>query len=87
MKRYFTSGIGIILFVGLLLRLVDFNRSVWIDEVWYATRFGIPNWEVLGSHLLLDKSAPFYQITMFFWVRIFGDSDIPDLSDRIGVNR
>jgi 4-amino-4-deoxy-L-arabinose transferase-like glycosyltransferase len=76
MKRYFTSGIGIILFVGLLLRLVDLNRSVWIDEVWYATRFGIPNWEVLGSHLLLDKSAPFYQITMFFWVRIFGDSEI-----------
>ena len=73
MKRYFISGIGIILFTGLLIRLVDFNRSVWLDEVWYATRFGIPNWETLWRHCL---HAPFYQIIMFFWVRLFGDSEI-----------
>lgn len=69
-------ALSLIMFLGLLLRLNQLGQSLWFDEVWYATAIFMKSTNQLLRNILFDKAAPFYQIFMFFWSRVFGDSEL-----------
>ena len=72
------SGIFLLIILGIsvVLRLIDFNRSLWFDEVVYGTHITLKNFSSLIGATLYDTPAPFYRVFMFLWIRIFGDSEI-----------
>jgi len=65
-----------ILIFGVLLRLPNLNESAWYDEVVYSTHIVLKDPAHLIAIVLFDKSAPFYRIFMFFWIKVFGDAEL-----------
>ena len=65
----------IILTIAILLRLPNLNESLWFDELW-STRMKLDNIALLSNLVLYDPHPPFYYIFMFFWIRLFGDSEL-----------
>lgn len=68
-------ALSLILVTGLLLRLPNLNESLWYDEIW-STHVMLPNLSVLYRGSLGDLHPPFYQVFMFGWIRLFGDSEL-----------
>ena len=62
-----------LLFLGVLLRIPNLTESLWYDEV-YSTKI----WLEAGrlSWLPWDKHPPFYNLLMFLWIMVLGDSEI-----------
>lgn len=63
-----------ILVLAVLVRIPYITRSLWYDELW-ATFVRLENWLRLGNNALYDPHPPLYSVLMFFWIRIFGDSE------------
>src|SRR3989338_10999322 len=67
----------VILVVALGLRLISLNQSLWLDEAieWWAVRsFGLR--ELLTGYMVGDFNPPGHHVLMWFWVRVFGESEI-----------
>ena len=67
----------VILVVALGLRLISLNQSLWLDEAieWWAVRsFGLR--ELLTGYMVGDFNPPGHHVLMWFWVRMFGESEI-----------
>jgi len=62
------------LIVALLVRLPNFNESLWWDETCYT--FMELSSEAIGRLLYHDVHPPFYTVFMLGWVHLFGDSTI-----------
>jgi mannosyltransferase len=67
--------ICVLLFFGLILRLINLNQSLWLDEAVQAITSRGPFFGVLPE-LTGDFHPPFYHFLMWGWVRIFGSSEI-----------
>jgi len=67
--------LALILIAGLALRLPNLNESLWNDEIW-STRVLIGSRTALYYTMIDDKHPPFYQMFMFVWIRLFGDSEL-----------
>lgn len=66
-----------ILFLGLILRLISINQSLWLDEainVLAAKRFGL--WEMLTTYAQADFHPPGYFFILWIWTKAFGFSEI-----------
>lgn len=67
----------IILALALGLRLINLNQSLWLDEAiewWAVTAFDLR--QLLLGFMKGDFNPPLHYLVMWFWVRIFGDSEI-----------
>src|SRR4051812_22766119 len=64
-----------ILVVAFLVRLPGLNESVWFDELW-ATHLKVGNLATLLQVAKNDVHPPFYAVFMFFWDKVFGDSEL-----------
>jgi hypothetical protein len=64
---------GILLLVGLVLRVPRLTQSIWFDEAFRT--FVVLKAENARSILLHDVHNPLYNACMYIWIRVFGDSD------------
>lgn len=68
-------GIILILVLGLVLRLVNLNQSLWLDEAVQAiTSRG--SLAAIFSELHGDFHPPLYHLLLWFWVHLFGSNEI-----------
>lgn len=67
--------IGLILLLGLILRLVNLSQSLWLDEAVQAITASGPLKEIL-TELTGDFHPPLYHFFLWFWVRLFGSSEL-----------
>ena len=65
----------LILILGIVLRIPRFNESLWHDELW-STSTVLKNFYSVAKLSLTDIHPPFYPFFMFYWIKIFGDSEI-----------
>jgi 4-amino-4-deoxy-L-arabinose transferase-like glycosyltransferase len=70
------SGILILILIATILRLPNLNRSLWYDEVLYSTSHGAATLSEVWKFIVVNPCAPLYRILMFFWYRVFGDSEL-----------
>lgn len=96
MNKSFKSSLSdkfwllIILGLGLWIRLVGINQSLWLDEAiewWAVTSFNLK--QLLFGYMAGDFNPPGHHLLLWFWVRIFGDSEIslrfPSVLFGIGI--
>lgn len=62
--------------LAVVLRLPNLGESVWFDEVWYSASRARSSLSDVWSDFLLQPPAPLYGVVMYFWVRVFGDSEV-----------
>lgn len=67
--------IFIILLLALILRLINLNQSLWLDEAVQAIT-AQKSFSYIFEELRGDFHPPLYHILMHFWVRVFGSSEI-----------
>jgi len=65
-----------ILILGLILRLISLNQSLWLDEATSALVAKLPLRDIFIKFLPGDFHPPFYYLLMKFWVDVFGNSEI-----------
>ncbi len=67
----------IILLVGLILRLINLNQSLWLDEAINAVFVrSLDLKSLIFNYSLSDFHPPLYHILMKGWVVLFGSSEI-----------
>ena len=60
------------LFIGLLLRLISINQSLWLDEAISATAVtSLPLSELLNQFMIGDFNPPLFNLVLFYWLKIF----------------
>jgi len=67
-------GIILILILGLVLRLVNINQSLWLDESVQALTSQAPFMN-LFMELRGDFHPPLYHLLMWAWVHLFGNEE------------
>lgn len=67
-------SVSLLFLVALVVRLPNFNESLWYDEVWYT--FIRLNSTFVKQVLFHDVHPPFYPLLMKGWIELFGDSEI-----------
>jgi 4-amino-4-deoxy-L-arabinose transferase-like glycosyltransferase len=70
------AGVPILILIATILRLPNLNRSLWYDEVLYATNYNATTLSEVWRFFLVQPCAPLYRTLMFFWDRVFGDSEL-----------
>lgn len=68
--------IYIIVVVGLILRLISLNQSLWLDEATTAMVSKMSLTDIFTKFLPNDFHPPFYYLLMKYWVIVFGSSEI-----------
>lgn len=68
--------IYIILFFGLILRLISINQSLWLDEATTALVSKMPIADFFTRFMPADFHPPLYYLIMHYWVSIFGNSEV-----------
>ncbi len=69
--------IFLILFVGLILRLISLNQSLWLDEAINAVFVRSLNLKsLIFNYSLSDFHPPAYHVLMRGWILLFGSSEI-----------
>ena len=69
--------IVLILISGLILRLVNLNQSLWLDEAINAQFVRILNLkELVFNYSIGDFHPPLYHVVLKAWTSIFGFSEI-----------
>lgn len=66
----------LILILGLILRLISLNQSLWLDEATTAlvAKMSLP--DMFSKFLPADFHPPLYYLIMKFWTGIFGFSEV-----------
>ncbi len=72
-SKYF---IWVVVILGLVLRLISLNQSIWLDEATTALAAKMPLTDIFTKFLPADFHPPFYYLLMKGWVGIFGSSEI-----------
>ncbi|MCX7928130.1 MAG: glycosyltransferase family 39 protein [Patescibacteria group bacterium] len=66
-----------VIFVGLLLRLINIDQSLWLDEAIGALAARDYTYSgILDEFIKFDNHPPFYYIALKFWINLFGQSEI-----------
>lgn len=68
--------IYIILAIGLVLRLISLNQSLWLDEATSALVSKMSIGDMFAKFLPGDFHPPLYYLILKYWVSIFGNSEI-----------
>ncbi len=66
-----------ILGLALSLRLISLNQSLWLDEGiqwWAVTTFPLKH--LVTEYIKGDFNPPLFHLILYFWVKVFGDSEI-----------
>src|SRR4029078_7831305 len=66
-----------LLLLGLILRLISLNQSLWLDEAIGA--IAVKNYSYVGivtDFIKGDTHPPFYYLTLKLWTDLFGYSEI-----------
>ncbi len=66
-----------ILLVGLSLRLISLNQSLWLDEaisLTFSQKFSL--WGMITQYSIADFHPPGYFAVIWVWTRVFGISEI-----------
>lgn len=67
----------LILFLGLVLRLIAINQSLWLDEAIGALAVKNYSWHQLFSNfLVVDNHPPLYYAFLKIWTGVFGYSEM-----------
>lgn len=69
--------IAIILFLGLILRLISLNQSLWLDEA--INTLAVKNYslfDLVAQYARADFHPPGWFIILWFWTLVFGYSEI-----------
>lgn len=77
MKKKINCKLLLILLVAFGLRLISLNQSLWLDEGiewWAVTNFNLK--DLLFGFMSGDFNPPAHYLLMWFWVKIFGTSEI-----------
>lgn len=65
-----------IVIVGLVLRLISINQSLWLDEATTALVARMPVGDIFSKFLPGDFHPPIYYLILNGWVSLFGSSEI-----------
>lgn len=65
-----------ILGVGIILRLISLNQSLWLDEATSAMVARMSITDIFTKFLPGDFHPPFYYVFLHFWTVLFGTSEI-----------
>jgi len=69
--------IYLILTLGLVLRLICINQSLWLDEAIGALSVkNLSYHDIISSFLTVDNHPPLYYLLLKFWTGFFGYSEI-----------
>lgn len=68
--------LSLVLVVGLLIRLISLNQSLWIDEATSALVSKMSIADMFTKFLPNDVHPPLYYIVLKYWVTVFGNSEI-----------
>lgn len=74
-QRNYNAVLIAIVALAVTLRMPGFNESLWHDEMW-STLLKLDTFRGLVFEIATDSHPPFYNIVMFVWVHLFGDSEI-----------
>lgn len=66
----------LILIVGLILRLISLNQSLWLDEATSALVSKMSLGDLFSRFMPFDFHPPLYYLILNFWVKVFGSSEI-----------
>lgn len=68
--------IYLILFFGLILRLISLNQSLWLDEATSAIAAKMSLTDLFTKFLPGDFHPPLYYLTLKYWTGVFGYSEV-----------
>lgn len=68
--------IYLVLFLGLLLRLISLNQSLWLDEATTALVAGFSISDFFTKFMPADFHPPLYYLIIHYWSLVFGTSEI-----------
>lgn len=68
--------IYLILFLGLILRLVSINQSLWLDEATTALVSQMSISDFFTKFMTADFHPPLYYLVIHYWTLLFGTSEI-----------
>ncbi|MEK7100213.1 MAG: glycosyltransferase family 39 protein [Patescibacteria group bacterium] len=65
-----------VLVLGLMLRLISLNQSLWLDEATTAIVVRMPLTDFFTKFMPADFHPPLYYLVIHYWSLIFGTSEI-----------
>jgi uncharacterized membrane protein len=68
--------IYLILILGLILRLISINQSLWLDEATTAIASQLPIADFFNKFMHADFHPPLYYLVVSLWSTVFGYSEI-----------
>jgi mannosyltransferase len=68
--------IFLILSLGLILRLISLNQSLWLDEATSALAARLPIADLFAKFMPGDFHPPLYYLILHYWTAFFGGSEI-----------
>ena len=66
----------LIIFAGLLIRLININQSLWLDEATTAIVAKMPLYDFFTKFMPADFHPPLYYVVIHFWSLVAGYSEV-----------